>query len=363
MGGGGGAVRGHGGVATNPLVGCIVLDASGTFAGCGFHRRHGGPHAEVVALRHAGGKARGGTLYATLEPCTHHGKTPPCTDAIIASGVSRVIYGAADPHPEAAGGAAFLRTHQVHAALLEQVSCQQLIEPFLWRLRTSLPWITAKWAQTIDGRIAARTGSSQWISGERSRRLVHRERGRVEAILTAIGTILADNPRLTARGVRLRCLAERVIIDPRAETPVDAAVLSTIAQAPVHIITHPSADRDRIDALRAAGADVHAGRTRGSRIALGESLIALNAASRWPHMLVEGGPGLLSALFDEDLVRELAVFTAPLLLADSAGVPPVRGESPASIDAARRLVPRHHHIRGADTLVRYGVPERPKSAG
>ena len=165
------ALRAHGQAEPNPMVGCVVLDESGTLVGEGRTARCGGPHAERIALARAGAAARGGTLLTTLEPCSHHGRTPPCTDAILEAGISRMVYGTADPNPEASGGAALLMEKGVAVDHLPIRATDLLNEPHVHRVRTGLPWIVAKWAQTIDGRIATAKGDSRWISSARSRRL------------------------------------------------------------------------------------------------------------------------------------------------------------------------------------------------
>src|SRR5262245_42932667 len=191
------ALRGRGGVEPNPMVGCVIVSAPprSEVVGWGYHRRVGGPHAEIVALRRAGPKARGGTMYCTLEPCSHVGRTPPCTAAIIEARIARVVTARRDPNPIAAGGLDCLRDAGI--AIEGTDACEAAIavsDPFAHRVRSGLPWVIAKWAQTADGKVATRPphNESQWISSEASRMLVHRERGRVDAIVTGIGTVLRD---------------------------------------------------------------------------------------------------------------------------------------------------------------------------
>jgi diaminohydroxyphosphoribosylaminopyrimidine deaminase/5-amino-6-(5-phosphoribosylamino)uracil reductase len=359
------AVRGHGGAEPNPLVGCIVIDAGGDVAGSGYHRQAGGPHAEVVALQAAGPRAAGGTLYVTLEPCSHHGRTPPCTDAIVAAGIDTIVYGATDPHPEASGGADVLDAAGLDVRYTEATSCTGLLAPFAWRLRTGLPWVTAKWAQTIDGRIATRTGHSQWISGDRSRRLVHRERGRVDAIMTGIGTVKADNPMLTARDVTIRRTAARVIVDPRAELAIDSALVRTASETPVIALCLPTAPSPRIETLREHGVHVHIGSETTDRLNLAEHLKHLSSEHGIATMLVEAGPGLLSSLLEDNLLNELAVFIAPMLMSDDQATPPLRGNAPPTISDTHRLTLIAHHRRGEDVVMRYlltGLEPRADSA-
>src|SRR5262245_30652842 len=194
------AEKGRGYVEPNPMVGAVVLDSAGQFAGEGWHQKFGGPHAEVFALAAAGERARGGTLVVTLEPCCHHGKTPPCTDAVLKAGITRVVAAMSDPFPKVAGGGlAILRNAgvEVHVGLCEPQALA-LNAPYLKLLRTGRPWVHAKWAMSLDGKLATHTGASMWISGEESRRRVHELRGRMDAIIVGRRTV-ADDPLLTAR--------------------------------------------------------------------------------------------------------------------------------------------------------------------
>jgi len=207
------AERGRGRVEPNPLVGCVIVKM-GRVVGEGFHRRFGGPHAEVIALNRAGRAARGATAYVTLEPCCHHGKTGPCTDALIRAGVKRVVTACRDPFKKVAGkGIAQLHRAGITVEVgLLRVEAQSLNAPFFKRVTTGLPWVIAKWAMTLDGAISSgKKGPSRWISGPQSRRMVHELRARVDAILIGIGTALADDPLLTARGVKVRRVARRVV--------------------------------------------------------------------------------------------------------------------------------------------------------
>lgn len=214
------ARQGEGYVEPNPMVGAVIVDDYLQCLGEGFHRQFGGPHAEVNALREAGARAQGATLYVTLEPCNHHGKTPPCVDAVLQAGLRRVVVGMPDPFAKVNGaGIARLREHgvAVEVGLLE-AEVRRLNAPFRKLVETGIPWVHAKWAMTLDGKIAARTGHSQWISGAASRAVVHRLRGRMDAIVIGIGTALADDPLLTARPAGPR-VATRVVLDSTARLP------------------------------------------------------------------------------------------------------------------------------------------------
>src|SRR5581483_10404701 len=227
------AELGRGYVEPNPLVGCIVVQGAEVI-GEGWHRRFGGPHAEIDALAVAGHRAKGGTLVVTLEPCCHWGKTPPCTKAVIAAGIRRVVVAQRDPFPAVSGGG----IDELRAAGIEvEVGVREdeariLNAPYLKLLETGRPWIIAKWAMSLDGKLATRTGHSQWISGDKSRRVAHAMRGRVDAVLVGRGTVEADDPLLTARPVGPR-VATRIVLDSRATLSSDSQLVRTVEAAPV----------------------------------------------------------------------------------------------------------------------------------
>lgn len=325
------ARRGAGHVEPNPMVGCVIL-RGGRVVGEGWHRRFGGPHAEVQALRAAaaGAGARGATAVVTLEPCHHTGKTPPCTAALIEAGVTRVVVGSRDPHPAGGGGAATLRRAGIDVVIgVRAEQAGELIAPFVKRTVEGLPYTILKWAATLDGATATASGDSQWISNDRCRRYVHRLRGRVDAILVGIATALADNPQLTARGVRARRIARRVVIDPRARLPLDSRLIATLDQAPLTLaIDQARLDRGgrKLDQLRERGVELVGlppGKGRGDRPLrpLLEHLAAEHAAT---NLLVEGGARTAGALVDQGLADEILAFIAPKLLADGTGLPPLR---------------------------------------
>ena len=228
------AARGRGSVEPNPMVGAVVLDSAGNPVGEGWHQKYGGPHAEVHALASAGEKARGGTLVVTLEPCCHHGKTPPCTDVILKAGVRRVVAAMADPFPQVAGGGLKILREaglEVRVGLCE-AEVMRLNAAYRKLIRTGRPWVHAKWAMTLDGIIATRTGDSRWISGEESRRRVHDLRGQVDAIIVGRGTVVADDPLLTARPPGPR-VATRVVASASGELPEQCQLRATARESPV----------------------------------------------------------------------------------------------------------------------------------
>ncbi|MFM9058004.1 MAG: bifunctional diaminohydroxyphosphoribosylaminopyrimidine deaminase/5-amino-6-(5-phosphoribosylamino)uracil reductase RibD [Planctomycetaceae bacterium] len=319
------ARRGEGRVEPNPMVAAVVLGADGSVVAEGWHDRFGGPHAEAMALAAAGDRARGATLVVTLEPCCHHGKTPPCADAIVAAGIARVVVAAGDPFPAVAGGGiATLRAAgiDVETGLLE-AEARRLTAPFRKLVTTGTPWVIAKWAVTRDGRVALPPGGDRWISSPESRALVHALRARVDAIAVGSGTVLADDPLLTARPepgavteTALRPLV-RIVLDGRARLPVSSRLVRTARESPVLVAVGPDAPTDRIAALRAAGCEVWrspaaapAGRLRDLLAELGRRQLT--------NLLVEGGPQVFRTLFNAGLADETWAFVAPR---EAGGVP------------------------------------------
>jgi len=248
------ARQGQGRAEPNPMVGAVVV-REGKIVGEGYHQVYGGPHAEVFALQQAGELAHGATLYVTLEPCCHHGKTPPCTDAIIKAGIREVVAAGSDPFPQVAGGGFSTLANvgiQVRIGVLRH-EAEQLNAPYYKLVRTGMPYVIAKWAMTLDGKIATATGESKWISGEESRRLVHELRGRVDGILVGIGTVLVDDPLLTARPAGPR-VATRIVLDTHLKTPMTSQLVKTANQVPI-VIAHASQDENRITELSGAGCE------------------------------------------------------------------------------------------------------------
>lgn len=354
------AERGRGRVEPNPLVGAVVVQ-EGKVVGRGWHQRFGGPHAEVFALEEAGEAARGGTLYVTLEPCCHFGKTPPCTDAILRAGVKRVVAAMTDPFPEVSGrGIARLRQHGVAV----EVGCladeaEEVNAPYLKLVRTGRPYVIAKWAMTLDGRIATVTGDSRWISSEASRCKVHELRGRVDAILIGIGTALADDPLLTARppGPRTAC---RIVLDSRLRLPLSSRLVQTARVAPVLIFHEPQADAVSKDRLEAAGCECVSLPTTGCREAIGPVLDELGRR-RFTNLLVEGGAEILGSFFEAGHVDEVMVFVAPIIVGGRSALGPVGGRGAATLQDALRLARWTVEASGEDWLIR-GRFRSPSSA-
>lgn len=345
------AKQGRGHVEPNPLVGAVVVQ-EGKVVGRGWHQRFGGPHAEVFALEEAGEAARGATLYVTLEPCCHYGKTPPCTDAILRAGVKRVVAALTDPFPEVAGkGIAVLQQHgvAVEVGLLAD-EAEELNAPYLKLVRTGRPYVIAKWAMTLDGRIATAKGESRWISGEESRRRVHELRGRVDGILIGIGTALADDPLLTARppGPRTAC---RIVLDSRLRLPLTSRLVQTAKEVPVLIFHEPEVDAASRQRLETAGCECVALPTSGRTEAIGAILDELGRR-RFTQVLVEGGAEILGGFFEARAVDEAMVFVAPLIVGGRSALGPVGGHGAGTLQQALRLARWTVEASGEDWLIR-----------
>lgn len=355
------ARRGRGYVEPNPMVGAVVV-RDGRIIGEGYHRRFGGSHAEIHALRAAGSAARGSTLYVTLEPCCHHGKTPPCTRAVIEAGVSRVVAAMVDPNPRVAGDG--MRQLE-QAGIATQVGplthqALELNEPFIKRQVTNLPFVIAKWAATLDGAIATATGHSQWISNPRSRRLVHQLRARVDAVVVGIGTALADNPMLTARDAKPRRVARRLVIDPRLELPIDSALVQSAEDVPLTVATSADAlarQADHVRQLQAAGVELLRLPVSRGRLDLAHAMRYLVETHDATNVLVEGGAGTHGAFFEQGLVDEVWAFIAPRLVGDGQHLPPLRSprQPLARMDQATRLELRTTRRLDDDLFLRYRV--------
>lgn len=317
------------------MVGAVIV-RDGSLVAWGHHTRFGAPHAEIEALNRAGSAAAGSTLYVTLEPCCHHGKTPPCTDAIIAAGVTRVVAAMADPFPKVAGGGlAQLRDAQIEVEVgLEAAAAHKLNAPYLKRLFTGRPYVIAKWAMTLDGKIATATGDSAWISGTRSRALVHELRGRVDAILVGINTVLVDNPRLNARPTGPRT-AVRVVVDSAGRLPLDSQLVRTLDQAPVWVALTERATPENRAALAQAGCDILAFPGFGP-VPINDLLNELGRRGQ-TNLMVEGGSRILGAFLDAEAIDEVDVYVAPIIEGGTHLMQPVAGKGLPYMTAALRL--------------------------
>lgn len=349
-------------VEPNPLVGAILV-RDGTIVGRGYHERLGGPHAEVNALREAGDAARGATLYVTLEPCAHQGRTPPCVEAVIAAGVRKVVIGVLDPNPLVDGkgvlaleAAGILVTHGVLAN-----EARALCPWFFKTIETGTPLVTAKWAMTLDGKIATWAGDSKWITSEASRAFSRAQRSRAGAVAVGIGTVLADDPRLLGPPDAPR-QPKRIVVDSHARLPLASRLVRTIAQAEVWVATTEDAPAERVRALEGAGCrvlslpSIPAGGTRRvDLLALACRLADLGVQK----LIVEGGGELLAGFFEAGLVDRVLVFLAPKITGGRQAVTPVEGDGFDRI--ARSLPVRGLSVRriGEDVVLEGEVAARP----
>jgi len=354
------ARRGEGRVEPNPMVGCVITKKQ-RILGEGYHRRFGGPHAEIVALDKCGESTNGATVYSTLEPCAHFGKTPPCVDALVAAKVSRVVIGLTDPNPQV-DGKSIARLRQ-HGVAVDVGVCAQeaadILAPYCTRVRLERPYVIAKWAQTLDGKLATYSGDSQWISSEDSRRLVHRLRARVDAIMVGVNTVLTDDPMLTARDVPVRRVACRVVLDGRLRIPDASHIVSTADDTPTIVMTSreaaSGADARR---LERRGVSVVAVASRQSRLVPQACLAAL-AKLDMTNVLLEGGATVIGSFYRAGLIDEAWVFSAATLLGDERVPHAISGARVKRMSDAAR--PRVLSVRtiGHDVLHRLRFNDLP----
>lgn len=345
------AARGEGHVEPNPQVGCVIARGDHV-VGEGWHTRFGAAHAEREAITAAGDAAKGGTLYVTLEPCCHFGKTPPCVDAVLKSGVSRVVIAQEDPFPEVAGqGIRELRDAgiQVDVGILED-EARRLNAPYRKLILRERPWVIAKWAMTLDGKIATRTGHSQWISSPPSRQVVHQLRGRMDAILIGSQTAEADNPLLTARPPGAR-IPLRIVVDSQARLSLQSQLVQTIDQAPLLISVGPQVDRKRCQQLQDAGCEIFASTATDPAQRLIELLEELGRR-RVTNVLVEGGARIFGTLLELRELDEVHAFIAPKLIGGELATGPIGGLGMATLDQAIRLIRPLVQTCGDDIYVR-----------
>ena len=347
------ARRGQGRTSPNPVVGAVVV-RDGEVVGEGWHEALGEPHAEVNALRAAGAQAAGATLYVTLEPCCHHGKTPPCTDAIVEAGVRRVVVGSDDPTEKASGrGLGILRDEGVEIDVADgdlAASARLLNQGFRKHARTGRPWVLFKSAMTLDGKVATGGGDSKWISGESSRSLAHHWRSSVDAVTVGIGTALADDPQLTARIDGVHRQPRRVVFDSTARLPLDSQLVAAAPEVELTVVVSRAAPRPATDALEMAGAQVIVA-TGGNEPARVRNALAQLGAEGVTSVLLEGGPRLAGAFFDAGEVDEVRLFLAPLLLGGRTARDPLEGEGVERIEDALRALTLDCARSGDDVLV------------
>jgi len=353
------AQQGRGAVEPNPLVGCVIV-RDGQIVGSGYHQRFGGAHAEIEALREAGDAARGADVYVTLEPCCHQGKTGPCSQSLIKAQVARVVVGCEDPNPKVAGqGLTELRAAGIEVCdgvLREETT--RLIAPFTKLITKGQPWVIAKWAMTLDGKIASRTGSSQWISGAASRAVVHELRGQVDAILVGRGTATADDPLLTARPAGPRT-ALRIVLDSAATLSLDSKLVQSTNEAPLLLATTPNALQENCQRLADQGVEIFrlSGETKTEQLT---ALLNELGQRQMTNLLVEGGSEVFGTLLDLNAIDEVHAFVAPKLLGGRTAATPIAGQGLANMPDAMELQDVQIQTLEDDLHI-HGYTKQPKS--
>ena len=335
------AEAGRGRTSPNPMVGAVVVK-DGSVLGEGFHAAYGGAHAEREALRACGdADTTGATMYVSLEPCCHEGKTPPCTEAILAAGIARVVVASDDPTTKASGrGLGILRDEGVEVTVADgelAARARLLNQAFRKHARTGTPWVLFKSAMTLDGKVATRTGDSKWISGEDARRVAHRWRAECDAVACGIGTALADDPQLTARVEGVHRQPRRIVFDSEARLPLDSALVRSAPDLPLTVVVSRAAPHVAIAGLEAAGADVVVATGENEPARVRSALSQLGAAGV-SSILLEGGPHLAGAFLDAGQVDEVRLFVAPVLVGGSTARDPLEGTGVERIAEATRAL-------------------------
>jgi len=352
------ARKGLGRTSPNPAVGAVIVREGRVIAG-GYHRRAGGNHAEVEALAGLGGKAkRGDILYVTLEPCNHQGRTPPCTKAILSSGLKKVVVGMRDPNPRVSGGGCeFLagKGVEVTVGILEP-ECRRLNEAYIKFVTTGRPFVAAKSALTVDGWTGTSTGHSQWITNEKSRQFVHRLRDKADGVMVGVGTVVADDPSLTARlGNRKGRDPLRIIVDTHLRIPPEAKVLNTDSPSGTVIAVGDDVPAARLRRIQKGGVSALLCPKKGGRVDLAALMDILGKMSV-VSLLVEGGSTLMGSLIRERLIDKFYFFVAPKILGGGDGIPVAAGPGPKRIDQCQGLKEIDTRRFGDDLLV-IGYPD------
>lgn len=337
----------------NPAVGAVIVK-DGIIVGEGYTQPPGSNHAEIVALQQAEDKARGATMYVTLEPCCHQGRTPPCTTAIIEAGISEVHLSIIDPSLRVCGrGKSALEAAGIRTIVGEhEEAAQELNEAYIKFTSTGLPFVLGKFAMSLDGKIATKTGDSKWISGEQSRRYVHTLRSQIDAIMVGVETIIRDDPQLTARagldGGQLEKQPLRVVVDSAARTPPTARVLKLPGKTTIAVTSE--ADQGRRRKLVEAGAEILELPSRGRVVDL-EELLKVLGGRQIISLMVEGGAAVFGSLFEQSLVDKVLVFIAPIIIGGEGAKNPVEGKGVEKLSQATNLIRTRMESVGSDILV------------
>lgn len=346
------AGKAAGRTSPNPMVGAVIVK-NGRVIAEGYHKKAGRPHGEIEALKKAGSKARGAQMFVNLEPCCHQGRTPPCTDALIESGLKEVFIGICDPNPKVSGkGMARLRRAgiAVHSGILKK-ECQRLNEAFVKSIQTGLPFVILKSAMSLDGKIATSTGQSQWITGPEARERVHKMRNEVDAILVGAGTVLADNPRLTTRLKKGKGRnPARVILDAKAEISLKARVFHHASRDRMLYVTSRKASAVRVNRLRKKGVEVHVVGASMDRISL-KKLIKILGENEISSLMIEGGSGLSASALQAGIVDKVVLFLAPMIIGGETAPGMVGGEGIQRLAQAHKIKNLTATPVGADWMI------------
>ncbi len=337
----------------NPAVGAVIVN-DGVIVGEGYTQPPGSSHAEIVALQQAGDKARGARMYVTLEPCCHYGRTPPCTKAIIGAGIAEVHLAMIDPNLRVCGkGKAELEAAGIRTFVGDQEEqAQELNEAYIKYTHTGLPFVISKFAMSLDGKIATKTGESRWISGEQSRRYVHTLRSQIDAIMVGVDTVIRDDPQLTARaglaGGRVEKQPLRVIVDSRGRTPPTARIFQVPGKTLVAVTGE--VDPEKAKALVKAGGEVVELPAKGGMVDL-EELLKLLGKRQIVSIMVEGGAAVFGSLFEANLVDKVLVFVAPIVIGGHEAKNPVEGKGVEKLSQATAFTRVKTEIVGSDVLI------------
>lgn len=348
------AEQGRGRVSPNPLAGAVLARDSETL-GEGYHTAFGAPHAEIEAIRAAGsGEFEDATLYISLEPCAHHGKTPPCTEAIVRAGIRRIVIASDDPSAHASGrGPGILRDEGVEVVVADgdlAARARLLNQPFRKHARTGKPWVRSKAAMTLDGKVATGTGDSKWISSQDSRAVAHHWRAEVDAVAIGIGTALADDPRLTARVEQVVRQPRRVVFDSLGRLPPDSQLMREARRVPLTVVVSRAAPRASTDTLRAHGAEVIVAPGENETARVRAALVQLGGAGI-TSILLEGGPHLAGAFLDAGEIDEMRLFVAPIVLGGRTARSTLEGEGVETIAEAAHALSVDCESLGEDLLI------------
>ncbi|MBI2472902.1 MAG: bifunctional diaminohydroxyphosphoribosylaminopyrimidine deaminase/5-amino-6-(5-phosphoribosylamino)uracil reductase RibD [Planctomycetes bacterium] len=318
------AVKGRGRVEPNPMVGAVLVK-DGIIVGKGYHQVFGGAHAEIHAIHEGGANCKGATLYVSMEPCAHYGKTAPCVDAIIKAGIAKVVAAVIDPNPITFGkGIQKLKEGGVEVVVgVMEMQAKRLNVPFFKLMQKGLPYVTVKWAMSIDGKIATHTGESRWITSDESREYVHKIRGQMDGILVGINTVMRDDPLLTCR-IEGGRNPKRIVVDSNAALPVNSRLLSTINEGEIIVAVSTNAPRNRVEKLEQLGCKIVQTKDMNGRVDLKELFQRLGEM-KLTNILVEGGSRVITSVMEDRLADRVMVFVAPIIIGGEGAKSPVLG--------------------------------------